>query len=178
MTPYPVLRNEVPRHLVDAVRRRLFLELRRCGVTAEDVAEWSRGSWWPSLRSDPTILAVQDDLSRRHVGEGDVWAEPQILIRLPDEDGTALGGSHVDTLPPWADELRYKWIFGVECTDTPRRGGQTLVYPDAGPPAYVTLRAGDALRMDPTLQHSGSPNLSPDPRIALFFRLLTTAPAR
>lgn len=170
--PHEVHRRAVAPAVTAAARRRLLLELRRCGASAEDVAEWSRTGWWPSLREAPEILAVRDQLLPFKRPE-DVWAETQILIRLPDEEDTVLGAPHVDTPPPWAEEhgLRYKRILSVELTDTPDDGGGTVIHePDRLVP--VRQREGDVLSLRPDVPHSGSPNFSGDMRMALFFRLL------
>lgn len=179
MNHYAVHRGAVPVRTCEAARRRLLLELRRCGLSTDDLAEWGRGSWWPSLRQEPIFDSVRYGLEKT-VGHlrGGVWAETQILLRLPDEDGTPLGLPHVDDLPPWADGLRYRTIYGVELTNTPSGGGGTVLYPEQDPlvrrdgTVWPVLATGDALEMSPDLLHSGSPNRSADIRIALFFRLL------
>ncbi|HMC68457.1 MAG TPA: phytanoyl-CoA dioxygenase family protein, partial [Mycobacteriales bacterium] len=51
------------------------------------------------------------------------------------------------------------------------RGGRT------GDPVPVPLEAGDALIMHPALEHSGSLNLGPTIRCAVYFRLLTDSQA-
>ncbi len=172
---YDIWRGEVQAPLCMAARRRLLLELRRCGVRPDEIKEWSTNSWWPSLRDEPEFNAVRDALCLIS-GENETtkWAETQILIRLPDEDDTPLGPPHVDDLPPWADGMRYSSIFGVELTDTPRDGGGTVLYPPGknASPVRPLLGVGDVLEMSPLLLHSGSPNLSPSIRMVLFFRLL------
>lgn len=181
ITTYQIHRGLVPAELCLAVRRRLLLELRRCGVKPDEILEWASGSWWPSLRFEPEILDVCGEVERL-LGRTDLpydlaWAEPQILIRLPDEDDVALGPPHTDTLDgsPWLGEWRYRRIFGVECTDTPALGGSTVLYPVGAHALPARLRTGDVLEMHPELLHSGSPNHSADIRIALFFRLLERA---
>lgn len=165
----------VPKNATTAARRRLLLELRRCGVTADDVAQWSRTGWWPSLRDEPEVLAVRKHLEP-FTAPGDVWTEAQILIRLPDEDDTVLGPPHVDEQPPWAEEhgLRYKRILSIELTDTAQDGGGTVIHgPDRLEPVHQN--EGDVLSLRPDVPHSGSPNRSGDARMALFFRLLEPA---
>lgn len=177
MTGYNIMANPMHPRLVEAARRRLLLELRRGGITPEQVNEWTSSTWWPLLRFEPEILAIRKSLAWQARGT-DLWAWPQILVRLPDEDDTPLGPPHLDTLPEWADpaELRYRAIYGVELTDTPLNGGHTIVYPWTEP-VVVRQAAGEVLKMSPHLLHSGSPNLSSDIRIALFFRLLEKVPA-
>lgn len=172
---HEVHRGVVPRDVTTTARRRLLLELRRCGVTAQHVLEWGTSTWWPSLREEPAFLAVRDHLEPV-VAPGDVWAETQILVRLPDEDDVGMGPPHVDALPPWAPGrgLRYKRILGVELTDTPERGGGTVMHTPEGL-VPVRQREGDVLSFHPDALHSGSPNHSGDMRLALFFRLLEPA---
>lgn len=173
MGRYEVYRGYVPRVVCKTAARRLWLELRRHGVSAEQVAEWSASTWWPHLRWEPEVLALQGFLDgwRQWTDE---WADPQILVRLPDEDSEAeaVYTSHVDTLPDWAVEkgLKYAGIFGVELTSSAPRGGGIVV--DG---MRQQLRAGDVLRMNPDVPHSGSPNLSGNVRMAVYFRLLTPA---
>lgn len=176
MFEYVIHFSLIPAPAIEVARRRLLLEIRRCGLSVEDMAEWSRGSWWPSLRNEPEIRGIQAllhsevvDREGMHAMEWE-WAEPQILVRFPDEALTPLGEPHVDELPPWADEgYRYKSIFGVELTNT--TSGYTLLRPD-DVIIPVRLGAGDVLEMNPDLPHSGSPNRSADIRMALFYRLL------
>lgn len=172
---YLVHHRLVPRAATSALRRRLLLEIRRCGLDTADMAEWSSSTWWPSLRDMPEVLAVVAYV--RGMFPGCLLAEPQILVRLPDEDDTVLGPPHLDDLPPWALETgaRYLAIVGVELTDTPRNGGGTVVYPHGadGPAHSVFQFEGDALQMGPDLLHSGSPNHSADIRMSVFFRFLT-----
>lgn len=168
-----VHREVVPPEVCSAARRRLGLELRRCGLSVSDIADWSSGSWWPSLRGEQVFEDVRwfvDGIADLR-GET-MWAETQILVRLPDEDDTPLGGVHTDTLPPWADGWRYRAIYGVELTCTPENGGGTVLRPDNDVVIPAVLDVGDVLQMHPNLPHSGSPNLSGDIRIALFYRLL------
>lgn len=137
--------------------------------------DWSRSGWWPSIRDEPAFEAVREHLEL-FAAPGDVWAETQILICLPDEDDTELGPPHVDVLPPLAPErsLGYKRILSVELTDTPEHGGGTVIH---GPKGLVPVRQrqGDVLSLRPDVLHSGSPNFSGDVRMALFFRLLEPA---
>lgn len=175
---YEIYRGAVPEDICLAARRRLLLELRRCGVSTEDMADWAGNTWWPSLRKEPEFDEIRDYLERRiFFKEGFEWADTQILVRLPDEDDTPLGGPHLDDLPPWADGLKYRGIYGVELTNTPENGGGTVLYPhgEDSVPVKPVLRMGDALKMNPDLLHSGSPNLSASIRMVLFFRLLEPA---
>lgn len=165
-----VHRELVPQRVVEQARRRLLLELRRCGVTSSDIVEWSSSTWWPSLRAEPEFELVRSFVETRlPVGPGR-WAETQILIRLPDEDDVELGAPHLDVLPPWAGELRYTGIYSVELATS--SSGHTVVYPEPGMRVKPPLRAGDVLFMEPGELHSGSPNHGADIRMALIFRRL------
>lgn len=162
----------VPEEVCERARRRLGLEIRRCGLSVQDIQEWSHGTWWPSLREDPAFEDVRWFVEGLANTRGTVcWAETQILVRLPDEDDTERGPGHLDELPPWADGWRYRAIFGVELTQGHIRGGGTVLLPENGPVLPI-LNPGDVLEMEPDLLHSGSPNLTGDIRMALFFRLL------
>lgn len=166
-------RGVVPASALEAARRRLGLELRRVGVTPNEINEWAANSWWPSLRGEPVFNAVRQHVESTLVGDmtGLVWAETQIVIRLPDEDDAPVGTPHVDTLPPWAEGLKYKAIYGVELTQT--TSGRTVLFPRGVlGPVEPRIRPGDVLEMKPDLWHRGSPNLGGDIRMALFFRLL------
>jgi hypothetical protein len=155
----------VPRVVCENARRRIFLEIRRRGVTAEEIREWASNSWFPDLRWEPEFEVI-----REYLPPAELWGETQILVRLPDEDGTLVGSPHVDDLPPWADGMKYAAIFGVALTSTRLDGGGTILVP--GERLEYPMEPGDTLEMSPDLPHMGSPNMSGDIRIALFYRAL------
>lgn len=164
------------RHTFDA-RRRLLLELRRMGVTTEQITEFSGGGgWWPSMRNEPVFerikLQVEFQLVPHHTDA--MWADTQILIRLPDEVDVPLGPGHTDILPSWAspDQWRYRSIFIVELADQAGKGGGGTVVFDRDQVVEPVLLAGDVLELSPDQEHGGSPNMRDRVRMALGFRLL------
>lgn len=170
--------QQLPRYLATDARRRLLLEIRRVGVSAEDIAHWSMVGWWPTLRDEVCFLRMRRTLEAKLGLPDPQWAETQIVVRLPDEDEVAMGPPHVDTLPGWAvrKNLGYDRIYSVELTDTSPRGGSIVLHPPHVEPFEVRLRAGEVLSMPPDMPHSGSPNLSADIRMAAIFRLLKRLP--
>jgi hypothetical protein len=168
-----VHRQHVPYHLIHDVRKRLLLEIRRVGLAAHDIAQWSSSTWFPTLRDEPCVRRIQTEVGHlARTLSGDVWAEPQIVVRLPDEPDTPQGEPHVDTEPPWATSLRYYRIFGVELTNGERNGGNLVVYPEGGIDQEVVMGSGDVVQMTPDVLHAGSPNHSASIRMALYFRLM------
>lgn len=169
---YHVHTGLIPDTVIEEALRRVWLELRLRGATAEQIAEWASNSWFPHLRGEPEFNDVRWHL-RVFMEPGDQWAETQILVRLPDVEGTPLGEPHIDTLPPWADGQEYRAIYGVELSHTEPHGGHTILYPSPHSHGlHVRQNQGDVLEMTPGMLHSGSPNAGAEPRVALFFRLL------
>lgn len=181
---YAVLHQAVEPAAVDAALRMLHLAIRRWGLTAEQVAQWQPATFFPHLRWEPEVWGVLPPAAAEVLGweEGDEWAEPQLLMRLPDEDDGSPLTPHVDHEPPWADGRHYKGIVGVALTKAGPRDGTPYVWPGShrgerrGEPVPVPLAAGDAIVMHPALQHSGSLNLGPTIRSAIYFRLLSKRP--
>jgi hypothetical protein len=178
---YVVLRNAVAPAAVAAALRLLNLAIRRHGLTAEEIAECQAATFFPALRWEPQIWDLLPPDAAEVLGwtEGDDWAEPQILLRFPDEDEPWPLEWHVDSPPPWAAGRRYKGIVGVALTSAAAHEGTVHVWVGShrgeptGEPVPVLLDAGDALVMHPDLRHCGSLNLGPNTRYAVYFRLLT-----
>lgn len=169
---WTVHRGVVPLPLLRTARRLLWQEL-RYGVSAEEIAAWSTSTWWPHLRSHPALDAIGD--VRTLPGFDDsgrwTWCETQILVRLPNSWTSTVGPPHLDEVPPWAPpHATYRRIYGVELGDV-ASGGTAVHYP-RGAITYPRLTRGDVLDMGPAVQHSGSPNLGDEPRMALFYRQL------
>jgi hypothetical protein len=180
---YVVLPRAVAPEAIAAALRLLNLSIRRHGLSAEEIAECQAATFFPHLRWDPAVWGVLPPGAAEVLGwvEGDDWAEPQILLRFPDEDQPWPLRPHVDEAPPWADGRRYKGIVGVALTNAGAEEGTPYVWVGShrGPvdtePVPVPLEAGDAIVMDPALEHCGSLNLGANTRFAIYFRLLTPA---
>lgn len=178
---YTVLRQAVDPQACRSALRLLTLAIRRHGLTAEEIAECQATTFFPHLRWEPEVWAVLPPTAAEALGwtEGDDWAEPQLLLRFPDEDQPWPLQPHVDSPPPWAEKRSYKGIVGVALTPATAVDGTPHVWPGShrGPvdtdPVAVPLDVGDAILMHPALQHCGSLNLGPAIRAAIYFRLLT-----
>ena len=121
---------------------------------------------------------------RRFVG-----LEQGLDVALADAAGAgaALIGAHPYTLagtqtsprttarfaeePDWAAGRRYVRIVGVALSDWTRENGGLIVKTEQGPEP-VELAAGDAVMMDPDLEHSGGVNRTGAIRYGVYFRFL------
>lgn len=180
---YVVLRGAVEPVAVTAGLRRLNLAIRQHGLSADEIAACSLATFFPHLRWEPEIWGILPPVAAELLGwqEGDQWGDPQILLRFPDEPQEWVFEPHVDTLPEWAPDRTYRGIVGVALTDTSASDGGVCVWPgshrgEPGPMTPVELAAGDALVMHPQLGHTGTLNLGPTIRTAVYFRLLAAAP--
>lgn len=158
----------IPEELCEDVVREVWAALRTYGASAETIADFDRNGWWPHLRYGTAVLAVRDVLSEQ-VGTDTIWADPQIVVRLPDALGTERGDLHVDSEPAWAlaEGLAYQQIYGVELTRWEKGKAGTFLHG-----RERNLDIGDVIAFDPDEEHSGSPNRTCDVRMALFFRSL------
>jgi hypothetical protein len=180
---YVVLRGAVEPGKVDAALRMLHLAIRRHGLSTDEIASCQESTFFPHLRWEPQVWDVLPPLAADVLGraDGDEWAEPQLLMRFPDEEQPWPLAAHVDQVPPWAGSRRYKGIVGVALTPAGPRDGTPYVWPGShrtpasGDAVPVPLEAGDALVMHPALEHSGSLNLGSTIRCAVYFRLLEAA---
>ena len=179
---YVVLRAAVPVSVVAAAVRRLNLAIRQHGLTPEQIDEWQRVGFFPHLRWEPQVWDVLPPFAAELLGwqEGDEWAEPQLLLRFPDEEQHWELQPHVDQVPPWAAGRDYRGIVGVSLSEAGPDDGSIAIWPrshsgepSAGTP--VPLGAGDVLVMHPGLGHSGTLNLGPAVRMAIYFRLIARA---
>jgi ectoine hydroxylase-related dioxygenase (phytanoyl-CoA dioxygenase family) len=176
---YVVLRQAVEPAAVATALRRLNLAIRHHGLSAEQIAEWQLATFFPHLRWEPELWAAIPPQAPELLGwrEGDDWGDPQILLRFPDEEQAWTFEPHVDALPPGQEHRSYRGIVGVALTDSGPRDGVACVWPGShvGEPGEMTpvpLQAGDALVMHPQLGHTGTLNLGPTIRTAIYFRLL------
>jgi ectoine hydroxylase-related dioxygenase (phytanoyl-CoA dioxygenase family) len=176
---YVVVTAAVGDDAVDRALRRLNMTLRQHGITPGQIEEWSDGTFFPHLRWEPEVWGVLPAFAAELFGwrEGDDWADPQLLLRFPDESQQWPVEPHVDRLPDWASDTAYRGIVGVALTPAGERDGAPCVWPgshrgEAAESVALALRPGDALFMHPQLGHSGRLNLGPTVRTAVYFRLL------
>ena len=176
---YVVLRSAVDPQAVRTALRRLNLAIRQHGLTADDIRTCQLATFFPHLRWEPEIWDALPPQAAELLGwqEGDDWGDPQILLRFPDEEQPWTFEPHVDTLPPGQEHRSYRGIVGVALTDAGPRDGVACVWPGShlGNPGEMTpvpLQAGDALVMHPQLGHTGTLNLGPTIRTAIYFRLM------
>ena len=176
---YVVLREAVEPAAVAAALRRLNLAIRHHGLSPEEIASCQQATFFPHLRWEPEIWGALPPAAAELLGwqQGDEWAEPQILLRFPDEAQPWRYEPHVDALPPGREDRAYLGIVGVSLTTAGPQDGVACVWPGshrgtAGDMTPVPLGAGDALVMHPQLGHTGTLNLGPTIRTALYFRLI------
>ncbi|HEU5033496.1 MAG TPA: phytanoyl-CoA dioxygenase family protein [Mycobacteriales bacterium] len=181
---YVVLRRAVAPDAVAAALRLLNLAIRRYGLSSQEIVQCQEATFFPHLRWEPEVWGALPPGAAEALGwqEGDEWAEPQLLLRFPDEPQEWPLQPHIDAIPPWAGGRSYRGIVGVALTTSGEQDGCVHVWPGSHhgdnrrPPTPVPLEAGDALIMHPQLEHSGSLNLGPSIRTSIYFRLLGAAP--
>ena len=176
---FVVLRGAVDAAAVRAAVRRLNMAIRHHGLSAGEIAEWQMTGFFPHLRWEPEVWGVLPPAAQELLGwqEGDQWGDPQILLRFPDEAQEWAFEPHVDRLPEWAADRSYRGFVGVALTSAGADEGVAAVWPGShrgapGPMTPVPLAAGDALVMHPELGHTGTLNLGPTVRMAIYFRLI------
>jgi hypothetical protein len=177
---YVVLPQATPPERLAAALRLLHLAIRRHGLTPQEILECQQSTFFPHLRWEPEIWGVLPDDAAELLGwtDGDEWAEPQILMRFPDEEQPWPLEPHLDESPSWAQGRPYRGIVGVALTSAGDLDGTVSVWPGshvgrAAQPVAVPVAAGDALVMHPALLHSGSLNLGASIRSAIYFRLVS-----
>lgn len=176
---YVVLRSAVEPSAVATALRRLNLAIRQHGLTTDDIWTCQLATFFPHLRWEPEIWGALPPRAAELLGwqEGDQWGDPQILLRFPDEPQPWTFEPHVDALPPGLEDRTYRGVVGVALTTAGAQDGVACVWPRShvGEPGEMTpvpLEAGDALVMHPQLGHTGTLNLGPTIRTAIYFRLL------
>ena len=176
---FVVLQNAVPADAVRVAARRLNMAIRHQGLTTDEIAEWQMTGFFPHLRWEPEVWGVLPPVAPDLLGwqEGDQWGDPQLLLRFPDEEQDWQLEPHVDQLPPWASDRSYRGIVGVALSTAGAEDGVACVWPrshlgEDHPMTPVPLAAGDALVMHPDLGHTGTLNLGPSVRMAIYFRLI------
>lgn len=175
---YVVRRGLVPDDLVEGALRQLNLEILRCGLSAAQIEEWKYATFWPTVRSDPEIVALRAPLEGAFpLRYGDSWGDAQLLLRFPDEAAAWPLEPHVDTVPEWAGDRTYQVIFGVALTRSHERDGCLTVWTGShrgedGPREQVELDPGDVVVLHPAVGHSSTLNKGGSIRYAVYLRLL------
>jgi hypothetical protein len=176
---YVLLRQAVPQAQVEGALRLLNLAIRRHGLTAEEILSCQQATFFPHLRWEAAVWAALPPEAPELLAfeGGDEWAEPQLMLRFPDEVGEWPLEPHLDEPPPWATGRRYKGIVGVALTSAGPQHGVPCVWPgshagEQRASTMIPMEAGDALVMHPALQHCGSLNRGHLVRAAIYFRLL------
>lgn len=176
---FVVLRQAVPPDRVAAALRMLNLAIRREGLSAEEIAHGQSTTFFPDLRDRPEVWGALPEGAGEVLGEqeGDRWAEPQLLLRFPDEVEDWPLEPHIDEVPPWAADHRYRGIIGVALTTAGPEDGTPCVWPRShreprAEHVLVPLEAGDALVLHPDLEHAGTLNHGPFVRASIYFRLV------
>jgi hypothetical protein len=170
---WSVRRTVVGLRAVEHLRRRLWLEVVRCGLTVEDMRRFhAEKCWWPSLRNEPEVAALERQLPD-DLRDGQL-CEPQLLLHFPDEADEWPITPHVDVPPPWANGRPYLRIVAVPLTDWHDLNG-TVRFWRGDTASPVALRPGDVCVFDGTTPHSGGLNRSGDVRVGVYYRYLTLA---
>lgn len=176
---YLVFRRAVPDELLAPALRRLNLEILRCGLSARQIEEWKYATFWPTLRSEPEIVALREPVAQLLGPEpAETWGDAQLLLRFPDEAEEWPLAPHTDELPEWAGSRRYEAIAGVALTRSRERDGCLAVWSgshrgEEGPVELIELDEGDVVVLHPELQHSSTLNRGGAVRYAVYLRLLS-----
>ena len=175
---YVVLRGLVGPDLVEAALRRLNLELLRCGLSPEQIEQWKHSTFWPSLRWEDEIVALRGPLEEVVPARpGELWGDPQLLLRFPDEATDWPLRPHIDDLPDWAGTRSYEMIFGVALSRAKAVDGCLTVWcgshrDEEGARDLIELDPGDVVVLHPRVGHSSTLTTGGSIRYAVYFRLL------
>lgn len=174
-----VCRQLLSQSLIERALRVLNLAIVRHGLTSSEILSCAQSTFFPHLRWEHDVLALRGPIDRLLVARPDEeWADAQLLLRFPDEAEEWPLTPHVDDLPHWAGNRSYRAIVGIPLSPSSSTNGCLVVWPgshrgeDRGP-TPVELQPGDAVIMDPALQHTGTLNTGGSIRYAVYFRLLT-----
>ncbi len=180
---YIALRQLVEARRVDRALRVLNLAVVHHGLAPHEIQQWTTTTYFPHLRWEPDILELRRPLEELLPAEPEEqWADPQLLLRFPDEGDSWPLTPHVDGVPDWASDRDYRFIAGVALTPSRRQDGCLAVWPGSqagstvSSPRLVELDPGDVVIMHPDLRHSSTLNRSGSVRYAVYFRRLA-APA-
>jgi hypothetical protein len=170
---FQVCRGIVPQNLIDDVLRLLHIDLLDHGHSAQTLGEWLWAMhWFPHLTHHDEILTLARALPAQW--QSGMLCDPQILLQFPHVGPEPEIVFHVDEEPHWAQGRQYTRIVGVALTPWRRENGGLLVNGE-GEPVAVELDPGDAVVLDPKLEHSGGVNRTGSPRYCIYFRWLQVA---
>lgn len=166
----------IPGRLIEDALRVLHLDLLTRGASPTELGEWLWGAhWFPHLRHDPAILALEQALAPEW-RTGDL-CDPQILLQFPHSGPEPEVTFHLDQEPDWAQGRRYLRIVGVPLSHWRADNGGLLVR--VGDRAVaLELEPGDAVMMAPGQWHSGGINRTGSIRYGVYFRWLDADPLR
>jgi hypothetical protein len=171
--PVEIARGVVPGQLVEDALRLLHLDILARGASASELGEWLWGAhWFPHLRHDPAILALERALAPDW-RTGDL-CDPQILLQFPHTGPEPEISFHLDEEPEWAGGCRYRRIVGVPLSRWRADNGGLLLL-IGGSTVAVELEPGDAVMMAPDQWHSGGINRTGSIRYGVYFRWLEPA---
>lgn len=172
--PFEVARGAVPERLVQDALRVLHLDLLQRGASASELGEWLWGAhWFPHLRRDPAIMALERVLAPEW--RGGELCDPQILLQFPHTGPEPEITFHLDQEPEWAAGRGYRRIVGIPLSRWRAENGGLLVRM-GGDTFAVELEPGDAVMMAPGLWHSGGINRTGEIRYGVYFRWLEPSP--
>lgn len=163
-----IIRNVVPRRLVENALRAINMRVYEHGLTVEESHEWAQSScWFPDLCSPehPTLTELWERAARalRPPEHEERWT--QIILQVPVL-GTAEVQFHRDDPPP--DGRQFTFACGATLTPaSPWYGG--LQFPAHDP---IFMEPGDVIQFDPNELHTGGRNQSGALRYVVYFRTL------
>jgi hypothetical protein len=210
---FVVLRQLVPRALVERARATINAQLGSEGIAKDRLPEFRARTFTPELCTHPAIMGLYTDSPLAAAAEAAIGrdkvrppSQGQIALRFPSFPGlgpaspavphidgvaspgngvevgtlqhfTALGGVFLSAVPQGDRGNLTVWPGSHRLIEAHFRahGPAAIVdrFPDLdlGPPLAIHAEPGDALLAHYALCHGVAPNLGPDVRYAVFFRL-------
>lgn len=164
---------QVPPGRVDDLRALIEAEFAK-GQTDIEKQQATLHCWLTHLRLSPEAEAVKlyiEDLI--DTTDSIHWALDHLVIRTP-ESGTGMLEPHIDGVPMQGFE--YERAFCLQLTPLTDNGqGNLILYTEGGEVILSDIEPGDVIEFYPRQTHSGSVNLTDQPRIAIYYRTLRKA---
>jgi hypothetical protein len=162
---WEIRRDVVPRPMIEAVLRRMYLYVRYEGLPPVDRLEWPHDPFL-ELRGEPEVRAIAQYVQDTLQPPGELIQPHQLVWHLPDEE-TVQGALawHTDQ-PPHG--YRYTLIVGVAFDHWTPNNGTVRVWKPG--PVAVVLNPGDAVLLAPDIRHSPGYNFDCQPRKGAYFR--------